>query len=82
MRFPLKISCMIQDVCSDLTQMLISSNISIMDGSYQLSSVLADKEIIQMWHGAGLPEDPVSLDNAAAMLYCKRWPLVMDPHGE
>ena len=34
---------------------------------------------IAKWNNEGLPNDRVSLENAAIVVNCKRWPLIIDP---
>ena len=31
------------------------------------------------WKNEGLPSDPMSLENAAVISSCSRWPLIIDP---
>ena len=50
--------------------------------NFSVTNILADQEVIRNLHEAGLPEDTVSLDNTASILYSKRWPLVVDPYGK
>ncbi len=41
--------------------------------------VLADEATIAVWMNEGLPADAISIENAAVLTNCKRWPLMIDP---
>ncbi|KAL7754360.1 hypothetical protein RI367_000341 [Sorochytrium milnesiophthora] len=50
----------------------LSDNIDPMD-------ILTNSAEIARWNNEGLPTDRVSLENAAMVTSCKRWPLIIDP---
>ncbi|CDI82066.1 dynein beta chain, flagellar outer arm, putative, partial [Eimeria acervulina] len=41
--------------------------------------VLADEADIALWKNEGLPADRISIENAAIVNSCMRWPLLIDP---
>lgn len=41
--------------------------------------VLATPSDIAVWNGEGLPADRVSIENAAIVVSCSRYPLLIDP---
>ena len=41
--------------------------------------LLADPAQIASWNNEGLPADTMSIENAAIMTVCERWPLLIDP---
>jgi dynein heavy chain len=41
--------------------------------------VLATPSDMAVWNGEGLPADRVSLENAAIVVSCTRYPLLIDP---
>lgn len=41
--------------------------------------VLTTEAIIAQWKNEYLPADPMSLENAAVIVSCSRWPLIIDP---
>lgn len=41
--------------------------------------MLADDAMIATWNNNALPNDEVSLENAAIFTACSRWPLIIDP---
>lgn len=41
--------------------------------------MLADDATIATWNNNALPNDEVSLENAAIFTACSRWPLIIDP---
>jgi len=41
--------------------------------------LLADEAIMAGWKGEGLPSDRLSMENAAVITKCARWPLIIDP---
>jgi len=41
--------------------------------------VLADAAMMAVWAGEGLPADRVSIENAAIVVSCTRYPLLIDP---
>ncbi|KAF4726240.1 hypothetical protein FOZ62_001949, partial [Perkinsus olseni] len=42
-------------------------------------TVLASEADIAMWKNEGLPADRISVENAAVVTSCARWPLLIDP---
>ena len=42
-------------------------------------SVLTDDADIAAWNNEGLPSDRMSTENAAILINCQRWPLIIDP---
>jgi len=42
-------------------------------------NVLADQAMMAVWAGEGLPADRVSIENAAIVVSCTRYPLLIDP---
>ena len=47
-----------------------------------LSSVLTDPYQIRFWNSEGLPNDPVSTENALLVMKTCRWPLIIDPQEQ
>lgn len=41
--------------------------------------VLTTEANIAQWKNENLPADPMSLENAAVITSCSRWPLMIDP---
>jgi len=41
--------------------------------------ILTDDSAIASWKNEGLPADQMSLENAAVITSCSRWPLIIDP---
>ena len=41
--------------------------------------VLTTEAIMAQWKNENLPADPMSLENAAVIISCSRWPLMIDP---
>ncbi|CDJ60206.1 hypothetical protein EMWEY_00060240, partial [Eimeria maxima] len=41
--------------------------------------VLADEADVALWKNEGLPADRISIENAAIVNSCMRWPLLIDP---
>ena len=41
--------------------------------------VICNEALIAMWNNQGLPNDHVSIENAAITSSCQRWPLFIDP---
>jgi len=42
-------------------------------------SLLADEAVKAVWKSEGLPADRLSMENAAIITSCSRWPLIIDP---
>lgn len=57
---------------------IISKSIPITDGVDPLM-VLANAADQAVWKTEGLPADRVSLENAAVVVSCNRYPLIIDP---
>ncbi|CAF4785487.1 unnamed protein product [Rotaria sp. Silwood1] len=45
-------------------------------------SIMIDDADIAEWMNQGLPADQTSYENAAILIYCLRWPLMVDPQGQ
>eukprot|EP00698_Gefionella_okellyi_P011840 TRINITY_DN3147_c1_g1_i1.p1 TRINITY_DN3147_c1_g1~~TRINITY_DN3147_c1_g1_i1.p1 ORF type:complete len:4456 (-),score=1211.74 TRINITY_DN3147_c1_g1_i1:43-11907(-) len=43
------------------------------------TALLADEALVARWSKEGLPTDPTSVQNAAIVCNCIRWPLLIDP---
>lgn len=41
---------------------------------------LTNEALVAKWHAQGLGTDHTSLENAAIVENCRRWPLMIDPH--
>jgi dynein heavy chain len=41
--------------------------------------VLTTEAKMAQWKNENLPADPMSLENAAVITSCSRWPLMIDP---
>jgi len=41
--------------------------------------ILTNPSEMAQWNNENLPNDPMSLQNAAVITACKRWPLLIDP---
>ena len=41
--------------------------------------MLMDDADVATWQNEGLPADRMSTENAAILLSCERWPLMVDP---
>lgn len=41
--------------------------------------VLTTEAMMAQWKNESLPADPMSLENAAVITSCSRWPLIIDP---
>ena len=41
--------------------------------------VLATDAMMATWGNEGLPADRMSMENAAIIVSCARWPLIIDP---
>ena len=50
--------------------------------AFSLVSVLGNDAVIQKWKAQGLPDDPVSIDNALMMDASSLWPLLIDPQEQ
>lgn len=57
---------------------IITRSIPITDGMDPLF-VLANAADQAVWKTEGLPDDRVSLENAAVVVSCNRYPLIIDP---
>ncbi|XP_060638089.2 dynein axonemal heavy chain 11 [Anolis sagrei] len=44
-----------------------------------LVAMLTDDAMIASWNNEGLPSDRMSIENAAVLTNCERWPLLIDP---
>ncbi|XP_042331037.1 dynein axonemal heavy chain 11-like isoform X2 [Sceloporus undulatus] len=44
-----------------------------------LVAMLTDDAVIASWNNEGLPSDRMSIENAAILTNCERWPLLIDP---
>uniref|UniRef100_A0A803SYF4 Dynein axonemal heavy chain 11 n=1 Tax=Anolis carolinensis TaxID=28377 RepID=A0A803SYF4_ANOCA len=44
-----------------------------------LVAMLTDDAMIASWNNEGLPSDRMSIENAAILTNCERWPLLIDP---
>ncbi|XP_062979874.1 dynein axonemal heavy chain 11 [Elgaria multicarinata webbii] len=44
-----------------------------------LVAMLTDDAMIAVWNNEGLPSDRMSIENAAILTNCERWPLLIDP---
>jgi dynein heavy chain len=53
-------------------------NIPITEGTTPMT-ILTDASQIAQWKNEGLPEDPMSIENASVITSCTRWPLMIDP---
>ena len=51
----------------------------MMSDQFDPVSLLADAAQIAEWNNQGLPADRMSVENAAVMTVCERWPLLIDP---
>ena len=49
---------------------------------FSLSAVCGDDALIQGWKAQGLPDDPVSIDNAIMLQSSQMWPLMIDPQEQ
>lgn len=50
--------------------------------NYSLSTDIETPIKIRDWIMEGLPNDPVSIDNAILAKQSQKWPLMIDPQGE
>ncbi|XP_068196033.1 dynein axonemal heavy chain 11 [Antennarius striatus] len=50
-----------------------------MTGGLDPVSMLTDDAMVAQWHNEGLPGDKISTQNAAILINCERWPLLIDP---
>ena len=50
--------------------------------NFSLSNILGDPVQIREWQNAGLPTDPVSVNNGILVDKCTRWPLMIDPQQQ
>ncbi|CAF2793398.1 unnamed protein product [Rotaria sp. Silwood2] len=53
-----------------------------MRADLQPLSIIIDDADIAEWMNQGLPADQTSYENAAILIYCLRWPLMVDPQGQ
>ncbi|KAG5210204.1 hypothetical protein JEQ12_015398 [Ovis aries] len=45
-------------------------------------AMLTDDATIATWNNEGLPSDRMSTENAAILMHCERWPLMIDPQQQ
>lgn len=57
---------------------IIEMKIPITEGIEPLK-VLTTEASMAQWKNENLPADPMSLENAAVITSCSRWPLMIDP---
>jgi dynein heavy chain len=57
---------------------IINRKIPITEGIEPLK-ILTTEAMKAKWKNEGLPADPMSLENAAVITSCTRWPLMIDP---
>lgn len=50
--------------------------------NFSLNSILGEPVKVREWLLAGLPNDPLSIDNAIVIANARRWPLMIDPQGQ
>ncbi|KAL3142804.1 hypothetical protein ABBQ38_003103 [Trebouxia sp. C0009 RCD-2024] len=50
--------------------------------SFSLNAILGEPVKVREWLLAGLPNDPLSIDNAIVVANARRWPLMIDPQGQ
>lgn len=55
-----------------------AKNIPITEGTTPMT-ILTNPSQIAQWKNEGLPEDPMSIENASVITSCTRWPLMIDP---
>eukprot|EP00927_Polykrikos_kofoidii_P041032 TRINITY_DN34968_c0_g2_i1.p1 TRINITY_DN34968_c0_g2~~TRINITY_DN34968_c0_g2_i1.p1 ORF type:complete len:3218 (+),score=730.51 TRINITY_DN34968_c0_g2_i1:1253-9655(+) len=60
------------------SKVILDAAIPITEGIDPLK-VLATEADIANWQNEGLPSDRVSVENAAVVVSCSRWPLLIDP---
>jgi len=58
---------------------LVEHALPMSEGLTDPISLLTDDAEIARWNNEGLPTDPVSIQNAAILTNCARWPLLIDP---
>lgn len=44
--------------------------------------MLTDDATVAAWHNQGLPNDRMSVENAAILTTSERWPLIIDPQQQ
>jgi len=52
------------------------------DAGFSMASGLAEDERVHSWVVAGLPTDPLSIENGVITFYSPRCPICVDPQGE
>lgn len=57
----------------------LASKAIILSENFDPVSLLADAAQIATWNNEGLPADRMSIENAAILTTCERWPLLIDP---
>ncbi|CAG9460199.1 unnamed protein product [Pedinophyceae sp. YPF-701] len=60
-------------------EVMLNENLTQSSVRASLSSILGDPVRVLEWHLAGLPRDPLSVDNALLVTNAHRWPLLIDP---
>ena len=56
-----------------------AGNTILLSESFDAVALLGDAAQIAAWNNEGLPADRMSIENAAIMTVCERWPLLIDP---
>lgn len=51
----------------------------VLSENFDPVGLLADAAQIASWNNEGLPSDGMSIENAAILTICERWPLLIDP---
>jgi len=57
----------------------IATKAIVLTESFDPVGLLADAAQIAKWNNEGLPADRMSIENAAILTTCERWPLLIDP---
>lgn len=60
---------------------LFQSSVPLTDGLDPVL-MLTDDAAVAAWHNQGLPNDRMSIENAAILTTSERWPLVVDPQQQ
>ncbi len=61
---------------------LVSNKAIILSEGFDPVALLADAAQIARWNNEGLPSDRMSIENAAILTTCERWPLLIDPQSQ